>query len=52
MAETMSVFHLLRNVGSSIFISLSVTILVRTSGINYARMTEFISPFNELLGFT
>jgi len=51
LAETMSVFHLLRNVGSSIFISLSVTILVRTSGINYARMTEFISPFNELLGF-
>lgn len=51
LAETMSVFHLLRNVGSSIFISLSVTILVRTSGINYARMTEFISPFNELLGY-
>ena len=51
LAETMSVFHLLRNVGSSIFISLSVTILVRTSGINYARFTEFISPFNELLGF-
>lgn len=51
LAETMSVFHLLRNVGSSIFISLSVTILVRTSGINYARLTEFISPFNELLGF-
>ena len=51
LAETMSVFHLLRNIGSSIFISLSVTILVRTSGINYARMTEFISPFNELLGY-
>lgn len=51
LAETMSIFHLLRNVGSSIFISLSVTILVRTSSINYARMTEFISPFNELLGF-
>ena len=51
LAETMSVFHLLRNVGSSIFISLSVTILVRTSGINYARFTEFISPFNEVLSF-
>ena len=51
LAETMSIFHLLRNVGSSIFISLSVTILVRTSGINYARLTEFISPFNKLLGF-
>ncbi len=51
LAQTMSVFHLLRNVGSSIFISLSVTIMVRTSSINYARMTEFISPFNKLLGF-
>ena len=52
LAETMSVFHLLRNVGSSIFISLSVTILVRTSGINYARLTEFITPFNKLLDFS
>jgi len=51
LAETMSVFHLLRNVGSSIFIALSVTILVRTSNMNYARFTEFISPFNRLLDF-
>jgi DHA2 family multidrug resistance protein len=49
LAETMSVFHLLRNIGSSIFIALSVTILVRTSSMNYARFTEFISPFNRLL---
>ena len=51
LAETMSVFHLLRNIGSSIFIALSVTILVRTSSMNYARLTEFISPFNRLLEF-
>ena len=51
LAETMSVFHLLRNLGSSIFIALSVTILVRTSNMNYARFTEFISPFNRLLEY-
>ncbi|MEX2618417.1 MAG: DHA2 family efflux MFS transporter permease subunit [Alphaproteobacteria bacterium] len=51
LAETMSVFHLLRNIGSSIFISLSVTILIRTSSMNYARFTEFISHFNPLLDY-
>jgi DHA2 family multidrug resistance protein len=51
LAETMSVFHLLRNIGSSIFISLSVTIMTRTSNMNYARFTEFISPFNHLFDF-
>jgi len=48
LAETMSVFHLLRNIGSSIFIALSVTIVVRTSSMNYARFTEFITPYNRL----
>jgi DHA2 family multidrug resistance protein len=51
LAETMSVFHLIRNIGSSIFISFSVTILIRTSNMNYARFTEFISPFNQLLSY-
>ena len=51
LAETTAVFHLLRNIGSSIFISLSVTTVIRTGTSNYARMTEFISPFNELLSF-
>ena len=49
MAETSAIFHLLRNLGSSIFISLSVTALVRSSSINYGRLAEFINPFNENL---
>lgn len=49
LAETTAVFHLLRNVGSSLFISLSVTTVVRTGTSNYARMTEFVNPFNEVL---
>ena len=50
LAETTAV-SILRNVGSSIFISISVTMVIRTGTSNYARMTEFVSPFNEILNF-
>jgi len=45
--EAMSVFHLLRNIGSSFFISLCVADIVRVTAHNYSRMTEMISPFNK-----
>jgi DHA2 family multidrug resistance protein len=44
--EAMAVFHLLRNIGSSFFISLCVADIVRVTAQNYSRMTELISPFN------
>jgi MFS transporter, DHA2 family, multidrug resistance protein len=44
--EAMAVFHLLRNIGSSFFISLCVADIVRVTAQNYSRMTEMISPFN------
>ena len=47
--ETLGVFHLLRNVGSSLFISISVAEVVRSTGMNYARLVEFINPFNPAL---
>src|SRR5207253_4950677 len=47
--EAMSVFHLLRNIGSSFFISLCVADIVRVTAQNYSRMTEMISPFNKRL---
>lgn len=47
--ETSSIYHLLRNLGSSFFISLSVTEVVRSTAMNYEHMTEYISPFNQLL---
>jgi DHA2 family multidrug resistance protein len=47
--EAMAVFHLLRNIGSSFFISLCVADIVRITAQNYSRMTEWISPFNERL---
>ena len=48
-AEASSVFHLLRNIGSSFFISLSIAEIVRTTATNYSRMTEMITPFNPAL---
>jgi DHA2 family multidrug resistance protein len=47
--EASAVFHLLRNVGSSLFISLSIAELVRTTGANYSRLSEMITPFNAAL---
>jgi DHA2 family multidrug resistance protein len=49
LAETSAMYHLLRNIGSSFFISMSVTHIVRSTALNYEHMTEFISPFNPAL---
>jgi MFS transporter, DHA2 family, multidrug resistance protein len=48
-AEAMSMFHLLRNFGSSLFISVAVAEIVRSQSANYARLVEHISPFNRVL---
>lgn len=47
-AEAMSMFHLMRNFGSSLFISIAVAEIVRTTGANYARMTELVSYHNRV----
>lgn len=44
----MGMFHLLRNFGSSIFISVAVAEIVRSSSASYSRMTEVVSPFNHV----
>ncbi len=44
-----AIFHLLRNIGSSIGISLAVTFLVRSTQHNRAELAEHASPFNEVL---
>jgi DHA2 family multidrug resistance protein len=49
IAEASAIFHLLRNIGSSFFISLSIAEIVRTTGANYSRMTEMITPYNHAL---
>ena len=49
MPEGMALFHLLRNIGSSFFISISVAEIIRSTGGNYSRMTEMVSPYNKAL---
>ncbi len=46
-AEGSSVFHLLRNLGSSLFISIAVTQIIRTTSANYSRMTELTTAYNK-----
>ena len=47
--EGISLFHLMRSIGSSFFISVAVAELVRTAAANYSRMTEFVTPYNKTL---
>jgi MFS transporter, DHA2 family, multidrug resistance protein len=48
-AEASAVFHLLRKLGTSFFISLSIAEIVRATGANDSRMSEMITPYNTTL---
>ena len=43
--------HLLRNISSSIYISITVALVTRTATANYSDLGAAISPYNELLNF-
>jgi MFS transporter, DHA2 family, multidrug resistance protein len=47
--EAIAVLHLARSIGSSFFISITVAEIVRTTGANYSRMAELVSPYNKSL---
>jgi MFS transporter, DHA2 family, multidrug resistance protein len=49
VTEASGVFTLVRNFGSSLYISLSVVLLIRSSAANYARLIEVINPLNVIL---
>jgi DHA2 family multidrug resistance protein len=51
LPEGSAIFHLLRNFGTSVFISLSFMVVVRTARSSYAEMAENISPYQESLHF-
>jgi len=51
LPQATAIFHLLRNLGSSIHISLSVALALRMGKVNYADMTGHVSPYNEVLLF-
>ena len=44
-----AIFHLLRNIGSSIFISISIAMVIRETRVGYAEIVPFISPFSEAM---
>jgi len=46
LTEASGVFTLVRNFGSTLYISLSVVMLVRSTATNYARLIEIINPLN------
>ncbi|HEX6297792.1 MAG TPA: MFS transporter, partial [Burkholderiales bacterium] len=48
-AEGTAIFHMLRNIGSSIHISLSITLVVRMTQVHRAEISPAVSPFNEAL---
>jgi len=48
-AEGIAVMHLMRSIGSSFFISISVTQVLRTTSANYSRMVEGVTPYNKTM---
>ena len=49
LAEGTAIFHMLRNIGSSIHISLSITLVVRMTQAHRAEISPAVTPFNEAL---
>ena len=48
-SEGVAVFHLVRNIGSSMFIALTVSEIIRATGANYSRMGEGLTAYNKML---
>src|SRR5947209_18742874 len=51
LTEGSGVFTLVRNFGASLYISVTVVLLVRSTAENYSRLSEFITPYNKTLSF-
>lgn len=51
MPEATAIYHLLRNLGSSFFISICVAEIVRSTTINYGYLAEHVSLFNKALSW-
>lgn len=47
VTEGTAVFHLLRNMGSSIHIAISLALALRMTKVNYAELSEQVSDYNE-----
>lgn len=47
LTQGSAVFNMLRNIGSSVFISLSIVALIHTSAGSYDRMRDSVAPYAE-----
>jgi len=43
--EGSAIFHLLRNIGSSVHISISVALVLHSAKINYGHLAEAVTPY-------
>ncbi|MEQ8586394.1 MAG: DHA2 family efflux MFS transporter permease subunit [Thalassobaculaceae bacterium] len=50
-SEATAIFHLVRNFGSSVYISIAIAIALNGARVNYAEMTAHLRPTNEALQF-
>ncbi|MDP6706456.1 MAG: MDR family MFS transporter [Alphaproteobacteria bacterium] len=46
-----AIFHMLRNFGSSLFISVTIVVWAQSRAMSYANLREHASPINEALGY-
>ena len=49
VAEGTAIYHMVRNVGSSLYISLSTILVARLTRANHAELVPHLSPYNEAL---
>ena len=49
LAEASAVYHMVRNIGSSIHISLSITLAVHMARTGYAEIAERVTPYSQSL---
>jgi len=49
--EAAAVFNLVRSIGSSIGVSIALTIFTRTTTMSRARLVEHVTPYDELLRY-
>jgi DHA2 family multidrug resistance protein len=49
LAQGSAINHLIRHLGTSIFVALSVSVVVRTGAISYTELSAHITPYNKAL---
>jgi DHA2 family multidrug resistance protein len=49
--EGSGIFHFVRSVGSSYFISMSFVLAFHTEKMNYSNLIQWITPFNEFFRY-